>query len=81
MEGIDLIRGVLDAGVSAVLLLMLLQLWRVYLKQVSDHISDLKSLWAGEIGDLRTRIILLEDNAGIQPPPKAPERRSAAEGE
>lgn len=66
MEVLQFVTGMLEAGLPAVMLVMLVVVWRVYLHEVDSHIADIKEAYKGEIADLRTRVALLEDHEGMK---------------
>lgn len=66
MEVLQFVTGMLEAGLPAVMLVMLVVVWRVYLREVESHIADIKEAYKGEIADLRTRVALLEDHEGMK---------------
>ena len=53
---------------QALLLIAIVTLWRAYHTTQNARVDDLKANYEKNLADLRTRVILLEDNAGIKRP-------------
>lgn len=51
--------------VQAILLIAVVQLWKAYLAAQNARVDDLKLNYERNLADLRTRVLLLEDKAGM----------------
>lgn len=51
---------------AAVAIIACIALWRAYNSSMKDHIETLRTQSREEIGDLRARIMVVEDNLHIQ---------------
>lgn len=52
---------------QAILLIAVIQLWKAYLTAQNARVDDLKQNYEKNLADLRTRVMLLEDRAGVHP--------------
>lgn len=62
------IQSLASLPVQALLLIAVIALWKAYAAAQNARIDDLKANYEKNLADLRTRVHLLEDNAGIKPP-------------
>lgn len=64
----DQIQGLASLPLQALLLIAVVALWRAYNAAQNSRVDDLKQNYEKGLSDLRTRVMLLEDRAGIYVP-------------
>lgn len=62
------IQQLAQLPLQAILLVGVVVLWRAYKTAQDARVNDLKQSYEKNLADLRTRVMLLEDRAGIHPP-------------
>lgn len=61
------IQQLIQLPLQALLLIAVVALWKAYNAAQNARVDDLKQNYERNLSDLRTRVILLEDRAGIHP--------------
>lgn len=61
------IQALANLPLYVILLMAIVALWKAYAAAQNARIDDLKANYEKNLADLRTRVILLEDKAGIKP--------------
>lgn len=64
-EQTELLQWVVSLPLQAVLLIAVINLWKAYVAAQNARVDDLKLSYEKNLADLRTRVMLLEDRAGI----------------
>jgi len=66
MMTVEQIQSLANLPVYGVLLMAVVALWKAYNAAQNARVEDLKQSYEKNLSDLRTRVILLEDRAGIK---------------
>lgn len=62
---VEQIQGLANLPVYGVLLMAVVALWKAYSAAQNARVEDLKQSYEKNLADLRTRVMLLEDRAGV----------------
>lgn len=60
------IQALANLPLQAILLIAIVSLWKAYATAQNARIEDLKGNYEKNLADLRTRVMMLEDKAGIK---------------
>lgn len=55
-------QALAQIGLSAMLLMGMTALWREFQAERKQHLADLKEIIKSDIGEIKSRLILIEDN-------------------
>lgn len=61
------IQSIVNLPFQALLVIAVIALWRAYTAAQNARVDDWKQSYEKNLADLRTRVMLLEDRAGIHP--------------
>lgn len=61
------IQQLIQLPLQALLLIAVVALWKAYNAAQNARVDDLKQNYERNLADLRTRVMLLEDRAGVHP--------------
>lgn len=64
-EQVQALQYLASLPLQAILLIACVNLWKAYNTSQNARIDDLKLNYEKNLSDLRTRVILLEDRAGV----------------
>lgn len=62
------LQQLVQLPVYSLLVLIIVTLWKAYIASNNGRVEDLKNSYEKNLADLRTRVMLLEDKAGMYAP-------------
>lgn len=65
-EQMQALQYLASLPLQAILLIAVVQLWKAYRESQAGRIDDMRQNYEKGLAELRTRVILLEDRAGIR---------------
>lgn len=66
-EQMQALQYLASLPLQAILLIAVVQLWKALREEQKSRVDDLKMSYEKNLADLRVRVMLLEDKAGIAP--------------